>query len=461
MNSANTAGSGYYGSPWPAEDGGPTREQAPSTAGPRIASGERLSVLACREARGAQMLIQRAPGQLYLLRGLFGARISTSPSRTVVERLDPRTLEPLASSGPLPAGPFWMGGIGAVADGAVIAVAGRYAHRLDPETLDVIAQRELPAPRPHNSFLAMPDGTLVLKDFDVTERAPAILRALDPLTLKDRDTLPLGEPVIARLAARGDEVYAVGSHRVHRVRWDSTAGRLVRDVDWSVAYRDTPGQGHGWDPVLAGERIWFLDQGRHRYRGTMRGAARDRGPVHLHAVSLSDPADHRRAEICGLPWGAATNPPLVDAERGVAVGYDSANGVLTGFHARPGEPLTRLWSQRMNTAGHLLRWADTGEIVTYDQRQRPPRGTRAGARVLAATGDAIAFALRAPALSGALGRLAGEDAVLLDLTTGTERGRARVPSLMQSVCFPSPGWDRDFYYCSMSTVARVGAVPLA
>ncbi|MFJ3234591.1 YncE family protein [Streptomyces sp. NPDC086787] len=446
---------GYYESPWPAEDGGPTRGQAPTAPGPRIGPGERLEVLACRPARGAQMLIQRAPGQLYLLRGLFGARIS-SPSLTVVERLDPHSLEPLATSGRLPGGPFWMGGIGAVADGAIVVVAGRHAHRLDPETLEVLATRELPAPRPHNSFLSLPDGTLVLKDFDVTEGAAATLRALDPLTLKDRDTLELGEPVIARLAARGDEVYAVGSHRVHRVRWDSASGRLTRDEAWPVAYRDAPGQGHGWDPVLAGGRIWFLDQGRHRYRGTMRGAARDRGPVHLHAISLSDPADHRRAEICGLPWGAATNPPLVDAERGVAVGYDSANGILTAFHARPGEPLTRLWSRRLNTAGHLLRWTDTGELMAYDQRQRPPRGTRSAARFLAATGDAIALTLRVPALSGALGRLAGEDTVLLDLTTGTELGRARVPSLMQSVCFPSPGWDRDFYYCSMSTVARVG-----
>lgn len=89
----------------------------------------------------------------------------------------------------------------ALADGALVAVAGRFVHRLDPETLAVQHARELPAARPHNSFAVLPDGTLALKDLDLDLRAPATVRALDPVTLEDRDVLELPEPVVARLSA--------------------------------------------------------------------------------------------------------------------------------------------------------------------------------------------------------------------------------------------------------------------
>jgi hypothetical protein len=52
-------------------------------------------------------------------------------------------------------------------------------------------------------------------------------------------------------------------------------------------------------------------------------------------------------------------------------------------------------------------------------------------------------------------RVAREDVVVIDIESGEERGRAPVPSLFQSVLFPCPGWNRDLYYCSFSTVARI------
>jgi hypothetical protein len=52
-------------------------------------------------------------------------------------------------------------------------------------------------------------------------------------------------------------------------------------------------------------------------------------------------------------------------------------------------------------------------------------------------------------------RLTKEDVLVLDIESGEERGRAPVPSLFQSVLFPCPGWNRDLYYCSFSTVARI------
>ena len=49
----------------------------------------------------------------------------------------------------------------------------------------------------------------------------------------------------------------------------------------------------------------------------------------------------------------------------------------------------------------------------------------------------------------------GEEVLVLDIETGTERGRVRVGGLNQGVVFPSVGWGRDLYWCSMSRVARV------
>jgi hypothetical protein len=45
--------------------------------------------------------------------------------------------------------------------------------------------------------------------------------------------------------------------------------------------------------------------------------------------------------------------------------------------------------------------------------------------------------------------------VVLDIETGDERGRVRVGGLTQGVVFPSVGWGRDLYWCSMGKLARV------
>jgi hypothetical protein len=55
----------------------------------------------------------------------------------------------------------------------------------------------------------------------------------------------------------------------------------------------------------------------------------------------------------------------------------------------------------------------------------------------------------------AAGRRCHDDVVVLDIETGAERARARVPTLFQSVLFPAPGWRRDLYWCTFSTLARL------
>ncbi|MBK8293398.1 MAG: hypothetical protein IPK93_00955 [Solirubrobacterales bacterium] len=45
--------------------------------------------------------------------------------------------------------------------------------------------------------------------------------------------------------------------------------------------------------------------------------------------------------------------------------------------------------------------------------------------------------------------------VVLALDTGEEKGRVEVPSPSQAFLFPAPGWGRDIYYQSMTSMARV------
>ena len=122
-------------------------------------------------------------------------------------------------------------------------------------------------------------------------------------------------------------------------------------------------------------------------------------------------------EICGRPHGAVTNPPLVDAERSIVVGYDSANGVMAAFDV---DTLAPRWSIPINTAQHLLLYPDTGEMIANDHDP--------------ATGDQLA---------------------VVDITDGTRRVTVPIGSPAQSVVFGAPGTGRDVYYVSLSTIARV------
>jgi hypothetical protein len=325
-------------------------------------------------------------------------------------------------------------------------VAGNHCHRLSAD-LEVLAVRRLPAPRPYNSFVVLGDGTLVTKDFDRELREPARLVLLHPDTLEPRcPDVSLGEPAIARLSADGDTVYAVGARAVHRLRWDGAT--LVPDERWGAPYL-RPGHSYGWDPVIAGGQLWFMDNGAHFLVTTRRGAAAAPGAVSLVRMSLTAPADIERVEVCGAPRGAITNPPLYDAERRIAVAFDSANGVVQAF--RFGERLVPLWRRELAHAAHMLHHSATGELVLGDFHGPAFGRTRAGRAV----GRRTAWALSHEALLRAASLGSHDEVVVVDISTGAELGRAPVPSATQSVLFPAPGFGRDLYWCTMTTMARI------
>ena len=411
--------SGYLDSPWPAEDAGAQRLQQPRFgAGLGLRGGETLRATTRRTVMST-MTVLGAPGEVYLLtHAALRAQLGL-PTTACVEQIDPVTLRPRHRSPRLRGGPMWPGGMAIHRNGDVYVVYGRWAHRLNRRCAP-LASLELPVNQPYNSFVVLDNGLIVTKNLSAS--TPARLTVIDPASLlpacADTDA---PEPSIARLSARGNTVYVVGVRSIFRYHWKDTTQALTLDPDWRFDYIGSSQQTHGWDVVLDGEHAWFMDNGAHRYRHRMIGAGVSRTANRLIRVSLADAADHQALDVSGLPGGSITNPPVVDVQRRIAVAYDSANAVLQAWRFDADlRTLTPLWHKApFGCASHMILYADTGELVINDYRRH------------------------------------GEEVVVLDISTGIERGRVRSGGLMQGVVFPSPGWGRDFYWSSMGRLARV------
>ncbi|MGI8662255.1 MAG: hypothetical protein ACR2LQ_03475, partial [Acidimicrobiales bacterium] len=136
---------GYWPSPWPCEDGGPTRQQTLPAAG--LAFTGASPTVTSRTVFGANMTVLRDPGEVFLQGNTLGGPDTTA----WVERIDPTTLEPNLRSPDLAGGPFWAGGIAAHRNGSLYVTYGRWCHRLDADTLAPIASTELPRSRPYKA----------------------------------------------------------------------------------------------------------------------------------------------------------------------------------------------------------------------------------------------------------------------------------------------------------------------
>ncbi len=411
---------GYYASPWPGEDGGPARMQrAPQGSALSLQPGERLRCTT-RDTVLSTMTVLGDPGEVYLLTHSALRSNLGLATTSCVERIDPHSLQTRQSSKRLPGGPMWPGGMAIHRNGDIYVVYGRYAHRLD-RACGLKASFALPLNLAYNSFVILDNGRIVTKN--LSDTIQATLTVLDAESLRPACAdIVCPEPSIARLSAVGNTVYVVGVRRIFRYHWDEAAQALRRDADWSWDYvGDTP-QSYGWDAVIDGHNAWFMDNGLHRYRINMRGAGVCQTPNRLLRVSLADAADHGALEVSGLRGGSITNPPLVDVQRRIVVGFDSANSVLCAWRIQDDQSLAPLWRKApFGAASHLLLYSGSGELVVNDYRRL------------------------------------GEEVAVLDIETGQERARVRSGGLTQGVVFPSVGWERDFYWCSMGRLARIFA----
>lgn len=410
--------SAYYPSPWPAEDGGAARLQtAHHTPGLKLQAGERL---ACntRNTLLSTMTVLGAPGEIFLLTHNVLRSHLGLPTTARVERIDPITLRTLEKSPPLPGGPMWPGGMAVHANGSLITVYGRWAHRLGRHC-QVLARTELPVNLPYNSFVVLDNGLIVTKNLSDTVNARLTVLEPDALQRVGLDT-ECPEPSIARLSSLGNTVYVVGVRTILRFHWNESRARLERDTDWQHDYIGNSTQTYGWDAVLDGDNAWFMDNGRHNYVLRMIGSGMNPTPNRLIRVSLKDASDHAAWEVSGLRGGSVTNPPLVDVHRRTVVAYDSANCVLRTWRMQEGGALEPLWDKTgFGAASHMLLYPDTGEFVTNDYSRW------------------------------------GEEVVALQIETGQELGRVRSGGITQGVVFPSVGWNRDLYWSSMGRLARI------
>ncbi len=123
------------------------------------------------------MVVERDPGEWFL--GGTMPAFAGPPPYGWVERIHPETLEPISSSGELPCGDHvWCGAILAHANGSIHSL-----HRLDPNC-QVLAERELPVDRSHNSLLALSHGTLITEDLRLEGQGGTTITRLDPDTLE-------------------------------------------------------------------------------------------------------------------------------------------------------------------------------------------------------------------------------------------------------------------------------------
>ena len=316
------------------------------------------------------MVVLRAPGEVFLLRHTFGP-----DAHSWVERIDPVTLEPLARSDDLAGGPTWPGGLAAHANGSLYVVFGNHAHRLSAD-LRVLASRELPRRVPYNSFVILPDGHLVTKDFggllpghDPASHAPppAELLVLEPETLRTVGRCDLPEPSVARLSADGE----------HGVR-GRDVDPLPRDLERRRARARPRVRDSLPDPARPDLRLGRRARARRRVvprqrrgqralRGHVPGLGVSAAPLHLVRVDL-DTAAVSVTEICGAVNGLIANPPIVDGGRRIVVGYDSSNGVVAAFDIAGDGSLTPRWRREQHHACHPLLFRRHGRA--RDERSR-------------------------------------------------------------------------------------------
>ena len=387
-------------------------------SGLNLLADERLSCTT-RNTMMSTMTVLGPAGEVFLLtHQALRSRVGL-PTSARVERIDPISLKTMCTSPALQGGPMWPGGMALHVNGNLHVVYGRYAHQLD-RNCQVISKRRLPLNQPYNSFVTLANGLLVTKNLSATDNALLSVLNPDQLDYASEDT-QAPEPSIARLSSLGNTVYVVGIRSIFRYHWNGATKKLEFDTNWRHDYIGNTSQTYGWDAVIDGESAWFMDNGKHTYRINMIGRGVNPSANRLIRVSLADARQSQTVEVSGIIGGSITNPPLVDRARRIVVAYDSANRYMRAWRfGAINEDLTPIWEKPdFGCASHMIQYPDTGELVTNDYRRF------------------------------------GEEVVVLDIETGAEKARVRTGGTMQGVVFPSVGWNRDIYWCSMRRVVRV------
>jgi hypothetical protein len=384
---------GYWPSPWPVECGGNRRQKA--SVGRLDARAGTASVTTSRNNRWNVMVVERDPGEWYV--GGTMAAFSGPPPFGWVQRIDPETLAPLASSPELPCGDHvWCGAILAHANGSIHSVNGSYLHRLDAHDLSVLAERRLPVSRSHNGLLALSDGSLITKDLRLEGQGGTTITRLDPDSLEVLgEPLVLGEGSMGRIAADrstdGEEyIYVPGTEHL----WRLIAHRDRMEIDdWRPRYRDADDGRYGlaWDGCLSDGACWVMDCGDvpsvRRIHTTLPNGRFDKPPGHdlswrlpapwpgaqrLLRIGLDGAAEVQAIEPFGTTGGGIIAPPVNVPEWDRAIAWDSVNGGLAGIDTRSG--LSVAWHLDVRPSMQPVVFPESGELVINDCSTESERG---------------------------------------------------------------------------------------
>lgn len=445
---------GYWQSAWPVECGGNHRPKTAPGDGLAISPTDHLVATTRHTGRWPVMFVQRDRGELYL----HGTTAGEGPEVAGwVERVDPITLQPMHRSGDLPAGGHeWCGSIAVHANGDLYTVNGSFLHRLAPDC-SVVAEAQLPVNHAHNGLLILSDGSIVTKDIRLGDTA-STLTLCDP-DLRVLASVQLPEASMGRIAAVGggdlsatggslsdvgDHIYVPGTTRIFRYHWDGM--NLTRDETWQPGYRKADAGGLAWDTTVVDGRVWLMDNGNipgveHRFSqtppirsGPPAGPTSQRPikpgweqPIRATGVATDDVEDVTRLIATEHPGGWAIAPPLV--HDGVVVAWDTGNTGIAAFDIASGPSPEMLWFQPFRTSMQPMLYPETNELVINDFRLLDESEP-------------------------------SDDLVVLDFRTGQMKARVPTGATRMNGMFLCPGWDRDLYYCSFGTIARIRAVGL-
>jgi hypothetical protein len=424
---------GYYPSAWAVECGGPRRQKLVRSAGPGFEDGTDLTSTVRRMDGWAVMLVQRETGELFAQGGggLHGGELPPhyrpeGDNHGWLERIDPISLQTIVRSPELPSGGhLWCGAVVVHENGDLYMVNGRYAHRLNP-SCEVLAERKLPVDGPYNGLLIMSDGNLVMKNLGHKPGEPCQFSVLEPERLE-----PIGDPFIidehcmgrfsSDLTTDGEFLYTSSATQLYRLRYEN--GALSLDSEWRGNY-DLPGenQGDGWDTSIGSDSVWLMDMGRPPFWQEQATA-----PQRAFRFSIDNPDKPDVVDVIGRPNTFSPGPPLYDPERKILVVYDGSNGGVVALRYQSPSQFEPLWRNEFRNNVQMMLYPDTGELVLEDAST-----TRAQNKI--------------------------SDAVVVDIESGSEKGRAPTGAAASMGMFLCPGFERDFYVATLpGMIARVFA----
>ncbi|MFN8111638.1 MAG: hypothetical protein U0R51_00410 [Solirubrobacterales bacterium] len=377
----------------------------------------------------------RNRGELFV----YGYRRNPATEGAFVAKVDPKTLEeewrtPILDTSPAD-GWSYPGVMAIHGNGYVYADYASVIVKIDPETGETVARRELPEDpngtgAAYNGLVILPDGRIAAKKIergpcetpaDATASAAAIrglfcsaqnglpskIVVISPRNLRILSRATPPEPITGRITAgrtAGDDyIYGAGRDSLFRFRYDH--GELSFDRDWGkVTYR-TGAQQPGTGPGQMGHFMVVQTNFVSAAEPMTITAVDTRDSSHVFRIQ---PFRHRSGS-----W--IVSKAALDAANSTVVTHDTAAGKMAAIHLSPKRGFRILWRHDLTSLSFsaLVGPARSRQIVIPDSSQ------------------------------------GGDQVVWLDEATGTERARSETlapgPAPGNIVM---PGFGGRFYYTS-------------